>query len=149
MTKKIYIGSDHAGFRLKEYCKSILNEKGYDVMDMGAQTLTLEDDYTDFAHRVAQKVIEDRGSFGMLFCDTGSGMCIAANKTQGIRAVNAWNPEIAHDARFDNDANILCIAQKMVPEGALEAIVNEWLVTPFSQEERHIRRIQKIEKSLV
>lgn len=146
MTKTIYIGADHAGYRLKETTKDILKTKGYEVIDIGATSLVFEDDYTDFAHAVTKHVMEDAHSFGILFCDTGSGMCIAANKTKGIRAVNAWNPSIAHDARADNDANVLCIAQKMVSEGLLEDIINMWLATPFSQEERHARRIQKIEQ---
>ncbi|OIP59604.1 MAG: ribose-5-phosphate isomerase [Candidatus Moranbacteria bacterium CG_4_10_14_3_um_filter_45_9] len=144
MKKSIFIGSDHAGFRLKEEMKHYLSGLGYTVTDVGNVILDPEDDYVEFALKVAQQVSCDRESFGILVCDTGSGVTIAANKVSGIRAVNVWNEDVAHYAREHNDANVLCFGEKYVSSKEAEKILRIFIDTAFSSEERHQRRVRRI-----
>jgi len=139
----IYLGADHAGFHLKEELKKYLEELGYQYDDLGNEELNPLDDYPDFAVRVAEKVVETNGQ-GILICATGLGMCLAANKVKGARAITAWNDFTALQSREHNDANILCLAAKAIDLETAKKIVRIWLETEFSGEERHIRRLQKI-----
>ena len=147
----IYLGADHAGFELKEKIKENLINKGEEVEDLGAYALDKNDDYPDYAKAVAEKVAAGGTSKGILFCGSAEGVCIAANKVKGIRAVPVWDSLIAQKTREHDDANVLCLSggQTLEPipgtsfEEAQE-IVETWLKTPFSGEERHIRRINKI-----
>ena len=147
----IYLGADHAGFELKEKIKEDLLKKGHEVEDLGAHTPDKNDDYPDYAKAVAEKVAADGTSKGILLCGSAEGVCIAANKVKGIRAVPVWDSLIAQKTREHDDANVLCLSggQTLEPipgtsfEEAQE-IVETWLKTPFSGEERHIRRINKI-----
>jgi len=141
--KKIYIGSDHGGFELKERIKIFLNNSGYEYEDVGPFHFDAGDDYTDYAFLVAGKVSKSH-SLGILICSSGVGMCIAANKIKGIRAVNAYNIEIAKKSREHNDSNILCLGQDYINARLAKEIVRTWLETGFSPEERHHRRVQKI-----
>lgn len=100
--KAIYIGSDHAGFKLKNTIKSFLSRKAYDVIDVGNKKYDPNDDYSDFAVIVAKKV-SGTGGKGIIICDSGVGVCIAANKIKGIRAVNATTPVIARMSRKHNN----------------------------------------------
>lgn len=149
--KRVYLGADHAGYELKEHLKKFLQEQGYDVIDKGAFEYEKTDDYPDFAKAVAQEV--QKGGKGILVCGSAEGICVAANKFKGIRAVPVHNLELAKLSRQHNNANILCLAggglQQPVKGVGLttneaEAIVVAWLATPFSGEERHQRRIDKI-----
>ena len=142
--KTVYLGSDHAGYRLKNYVKSFLSSTGYHPVDMGNVRYDPGDDYPDFAKRVAKKVAET-GKRGILICDSGVGICIAANKEKSIRAVNATNPVIARMSREHNNTNILCLGQNYIRPGLAKKIIEVWLETDFSTEERHHRRINKIE----
>lgn len=142
----IYIGSDHAGYLLKEEIKKYLTELGREFEDLGNQELDAEDDYPDFAFAVAQKVAETNGK-GILICGTGLGMALAANKIKGIRATACWNEFIASQSREHLDANILCLAGKTIDLETAKKIVRTWLETEFSKEERHIRRLEKIRKT--
>ena len=139
----IFIGADHAGFKLKEKIKEILAENGYDYIDMGNKKYTPGDDYPDHAKSVAVKV-SGTGGRGILVCDSGVGVCIAANKIHGIRAVNACNTKMAKMSRLHNDSNILCLGQDYLEPGQAGEIIKAWLETGFSPEERHHRRIGKI-----
>ena len=141
--KKIYLGSDHGGFNLKEKIKDFLNESGYEYEDLGPENYEPLDDYPDYAYLVANKVAET-DSFGILICSSGVGMCIAANKVKGIRAVNAYNVEIAEKSREHNNTNILCLGQNYINPQLAKDIIKVWLKTDFSGEERHHRRVQKI-----
>lgn len=145
--KTIYIGSDHAGYKLKEYVRAYLSISGYHPVDMGNEKYEPGDDYPDFAADVAKKVSETCGR-GILICDSGVGVCIVANKEKGIRAVNATNPIIARMSREHNNTNILCLGQNYIKPGLAKKIIKIWLETEFSQEERHHRRVNKIEKLL-
>jgi len=139
---RVAIGSDHAGFALKEEVKEYLVCAGVEVGDMG--TVSRDSvDYPDYAEKVAIAVRDGNADLGILMCGTGIGVCIAANKVHGIRAAPAWNPEIARLSRLHNDANVLCLPGRyMDPTLAIE-IVKVWLATPF-EGGRHQRRVDKI-----
>jgi len=141
----IYLGADHAGFHLKEELKKYLEELGYEYKDLGNKELDLEDDFPDYAIKVAEKAVEI-GNQGILVCATGLGMCMAANKIKGARAATAWDDFTALQSREHNDANILCLAGKALDTETAKKIVRIWLETEFSGEKRHIRRLEKIEE---
>lgn len=138
----IYIGSDHAGFGLKEGLKTFMADSGYIVEDLGNLEYDKEDDYPDFALKVALKACKQ--GKGVLICGSGQGMCIAANKVKGIRAVLVRDTEEAKMTREHNDSNVICLSGlKLILEDA-KCILDVWLDTEFSGEERHLRRIKKI-----
>jgi len=138
---KISIGSDHAGFKLKESIKNYLNGKGYDVKDFGTNSEESVD-YPDYAKAVAKDVIKNN-SRGILVCGTGIGMSIAANKIKGIRAARCVNERDAELSRMHNDANIVALGARITPKAKAKKIVDVFLNTPF-EEGRHIQRIKKI-----
>ncbi|MBI4032540.1 RpiB/LacA/LacB family sugar-phosphate isomerase [Candidatus Berkelbacteria bacterium] len=140
----IYLGADHAGFEMKEQLKQFLSQAGHQVEDFGAPSLVPDDDYPQYALAVAERVASTPESRGILLCGNGQGVCIAANKVAGIRAVSSWNPDHAATTRADDDANVLCLAARHLDQSALESIATAWLATPFSAEERHTRRIAQI-----
>jgi ribose 5-phosphate isomerase B len=141
----IYIGSDHRGFELKNKIKKFLEELGYEFEDLGAFEYNKGDDYPDFAQAVAKKVFVDSGSRGILICGSGIGIAIAANKTKGIRAGTALKPDQARAAVNDEDLNILALSADFLKEDEVREIVKVFLETKFSGEERHKRRIEKID----
>lgn len=141
---KIYIGADHGGFELKENLKLYIQNLGYEIEDLGALTLDLEDDYPDFVMPVAKKVVSDGDSVGIVIGRSGNGEAIAANKVKGIRAAVCINSEMAKKAREHNDANILSLGADYIKQEGAQEIVEAFIETDFSQEERHKRRIEKI-----
>jgi len=143
---KIYLGADHAGFDLKEEIKKFLVEQGHDVTDCGAETLDPGDDYPDFCATAARKVSETEGSMGFVFGKSGAGEAIVANKVKGIRAVVAVNEENVRLARQHNDANVLSLGSIFYDSEEAKNLAKLFLETPFSEEERHQRRIDKIKK---
>jgi len=143
--KTIYLGSDHAGFDLKEKIKDLLDESGYKYIDSGNLKLEPGDDYPDYAYKVAKNVAQTN-SRGILICDSGVGVCIVANKINGIRAVVGYNTRIAKMSRLHNDTNILCLGQDYISPDRARKIVQTWLETDFSDEKRHQRRLDKINK---
>lgn len=140
----IHLGADHAGFKLKEILKNFLKQQGYQVKDHGAKKLEPTDDYPDYAHSVARAMKKD--DFGILACGSAEGICIAANKHKGIRAVAVWTLQNAKLSRQHNDANVLCLSGWQLSSAKAKSIAKAWLETQFSNEQRHIRRIGKIEK---
>ncbi len=147
---KIAIGSDHAGFEMKEHIKKYLKEKGYECHDFGAETLDPQDDYPVYGEKVAKAVASGDYDRGIAICGTGIGISIAANKVPGIRAATGYNVEMAKISRLHNDANVLALGGRTTDIDLALKIVDEWLNTQFTGDERHIRRInqiQKIEKS--
>ncbi len=150
----IYLGADHAGFILKEHIKKFLLTKKIQVHDLGAHTLKKDDDYPDYAFLVARSVAASKESArGILICGSAEGICIAANKIKGIRAVPVWTEYAAKQTREHTDANILCLGGgqtiKKIPTlsfSKIKKIINIFLITPFSTEPRHKRRILKIQK---
>ena len=154
MAKVIYVGADHAGFALKEKMKNYLGKLGYKVVDKGNFVYDKDDDYPDFGYKVAKAVSKSKNK-GILFCGSGQGVCIAANKVKGIRAVMAWDKKTARLGSEHSDANILClpggkIRKKVsglgLSEKKAKEIIKAWLGTKFSKAKRHIRRINKIKK---
>jgi ribose 5-phosphate isomerase B len=138
---KISLGSDHAGFKLKESIKNYLKEKGYEVKDFGTNSEESVD-YPDYAKAVAKDVIKNN-SRGILICGTGIGMSIAANKIKGIRAALCRSEYDAEMSRRHNDANILTLGSRTTHTDDAKKIVDVFLNTPF-EEGRHIQRIKKI-----
>ena len=143
--KTIYLGSDHAGYKLKEQIKDFLDELGYKYIDVGNLKLEPEDDYTDFAYEVAKNVAKTNGR-GILVCDSGVGVCIVANKIKGIRAVVGYNVRIAKMSRVHNNTNVLCLGQDYISLAKTKKIIQTWIETDFSTEKRHQRRLEKISK---
>lgn len=146
----IYLGTDHRGFTLKEKAKRWLVDLGYQFEDMGAFEYNKDDDYPDFAEAVANKVVSSKGQVvrGILICGSGIGVAIAANKIRGIRAGTAATPEQVKASVSDEDLNILCLSADYLPDAEVVAkeIIETFLKTKFSGEERHVRRINKIEQ---
>ncbi|KKQ29691.1 MAG: ribose-5-phosphate isomerase [Candidatus Levybacteria bacterium RIFCSPLOWO2_12_FULL_37_14] len=141
---KIYLGTDHAGFELKEKIKSFLLEKSFDIEDCGAFTFDKNDDYPDFISKAAIKVSQNSSSFGIVFGKSGAGECITANKIKGIRAILGFSVENVKLAREHNDANVLSFGSAFVDEEVTKNLLTIFLETKFTNEERHIRRINKI-----
>ena len=141
---KLVIGSDHAGFKLKEIIKSYLKELGYDVKDIGVYNDEESADYPVIAKQAAHLVASDKFSKGMLICGSGIGMSITANKVKGIRAVVCSDTTSARFSRMHNNSNMLCLGQRIVGEYLAKDICKIWLETAF-EEERHLRRIKLIE----
>jgi len=139
---KIALGADHKGFQYKEKVKKFLQGKGYEVIDFG--TFSEESaDYPDFGFKVAKAVANKEAERGILFCWSGIGMCISANKIKGIRAALCLNEEMAKLSREHNDSNVLSLSAKFIPEEKLLKIVEVWLNTSF-EGGRHQRRLDKI-----
>ena len=143
--KKIYLGADHAGFKLKEELKSYLHSKGYDYEDLGNTQYEPTDDYPDFGYKVANKVA-DTDSRGILVCGSSQGVCMVANKVKGVRAAAVASVEDAIKTREHNNANVICLSGWNLKKEGAEGILDKWLNTPFSKEERHRRRVNKILK---
>jgi RpiB/LacA/LacB family sugar-phosphate isomerase len=141
----IYIGSDHAGFRLKEYIRIYLSKTGYCPVDVGNEKYEPGDDYPDYALKVARKVSQS-GRRGIIVCDSGVGVCITANKIKNVKAVNPTNTLVARMSREHNNTNILCLGQNYIKPLLAKRIINIWLKTKFSREKRHHRRVDKIDK---
>ena len=142
---KTAIGSDHGGFALKQQLMEHLKKEGYELEDFGCYT-EQSCDYPDIAHALAKAVAAGECEKGILICGTGIGMCMAANKEPGIRAALCGDVYSAKLTREHNDANVLTMGARVVGPGLAELIVDTFLSTPFSNEERHIRRIAKIEQ---
>jgi len=139
---KVAIGADHKGFEYKEHIKRYLQSEGVEVIDFGTNGLDSVD-YPDFGFRVAHAVADEIADRGITVCWTGNGMNIVANKVKGIRSGLALNAEMAILTRQHNDANVLALASKYIPESELELIVKMFLQTKF-EGGRHQPRVEKI-----
>ncbi len=142
----VIIGSDHAGYAAKQQIVKILAKHHYTSLDVGGFDPNSKDDYADFAYQVAKEVASDkkRKTKGILICGSGTGMVMAANKVNGIRAALAFDKHSAIMARHDNDANILCLRGLNFPIETTAKLALLFLQTPFSGIERHKRRIKKL-----
>lgn len=143
----IYLGTDHAGFALKEHLAHFLKARGHEVVDCGAYTLEPEDDYPDFIGVVAQKVSENPDSAkGIIIGGSGQGEAIAANRHAHVRAAVYYGgpTDIVKLSREHNNANILSLGARFLTETEAEAVVALWLTTAFSNDERHVRRLAKL-----
>lgn len=140
--EKVAIGSDHAGFEMKEKVKVILQNLGHKVNDYGTHSVESVD-YPDFAHPVANAVEKGEYELGVLICGSANGVAMAANKHQGIRAAICWNEELATLARQHNNANILCLPARFITIDLAKKIVEGFFKAHF-EGGRHERRVDKI-----
>ncbi len=141
---KCYIANDHAGVRIKSSIMThLMNKQCCEIIDLGTNS-SESVDYTDYAHLLCEKVLQDKGSFGILICGTGIGMSITANKHKGIRAALCHDAYTAKMAKAHNNANVLCIGERVVGIGVIESIIEAWIKEPFLAG-RHKQRIDKIE----
>ena len=141
-SKPIAIGSDHAGFDVKEDLISFLEAKGFSFKDFGTHS-NESVDYPDYAHPVANAVENGEAAFGILLCGSANGVAITANKHQGIRAAICWGEELAGIVRKHNDANINCIPARFVREGDAEKMLEIFMTTEF-EGGRHLQRVEKM-----
>ncbi|MEK7616651.1 MAG: RpiB/LacA/LacB family sugar-phosphate isomerase [Patescibacteria group bacterium] len=142
---KVYLATDHGGYELKEILKTWLKENGYEVEDLGAHSFDSNDDYPDFIIPLAKKVAE-LGGLGIISGRSGNGEAMVANKIKGIRAAVCINKEMARKAKEHNDANILSLGADYMSVDEAKNVVKVFLETPFSEDARHVRRIEKISK---
>ncbi len=143
----IYLAADHGGFKLKQSLVKFLQKQKLEFKDMGPSKFKDGDDYPDFGVKVAKEVSKNPVSnIGILICRSGQGMCIVANKFRGVRAALVWNSAAAKLSRNDDMANILCLPSDFLDSKQATAIVKTWLATPYSTDNRHMRRIKKISK---
>jgi ribose 5-phosphate isomerase B len=142
---KVALGSDHAGYKLKEILKGYLKRKKIEFHDFGAHSEESVD-YPDYAHAVAEAVVKKEADRGILVCGSGVGMSIAANKHPGIRAVLVHDTYTAKQSREHGDCNILCLAGRKLTRAKAAKILDVWIKTEFSGDERHLRRLRKIER---
>lgn len=147
---KIYLGSDHQGFHLKQDVFAYLSNHGYQVEDVGDKQLDPDDDFTDYAFLAATKVLgdPDNQARAILICGGGQGMCMAANRVRGIRAAVIWDAHEAKMTRNDNDSNVLCLPSRVLDDQSAvwQGIIETWLNTPFAAAPRYIRRIRKLDQ---
>ena len=142
----IYLGADHRGYNLKEEIKKFLTENGQSFEDMGNLKYNPNDDYTDYAKLVAEKVSQNpEMDKGILICGSGVGVDITANKFKGVRSALADDVQTAKQSREHDDTNVLSLPSDEVDFALAQKIVSVWLSTPFSNGEKYKRRIDKIE----
>ncbi|HHT9127118.1 MAG TPA: ribose 5-phosphate isomerase B [Candidatus Brocadiia bacterium] len=141
---RIALGADHRGFKYKERIASLLREIGHIVKDFGTFSDTQSVDYPDYALLAARAVSNEECDCAILICGTGVGMCITANKVNGVRAAIGNDLFTTIMSRKHNDSNVLCIGADVASQDPLEERVKLWLSTPFEAEERHIRRLGKM-----
>jgi ribose 5-phosphate isomerase B len=139
---RVHVGGDHAGFELKQHLCDWLASQGHDVVDHGAFTYDADDDYPPFCLAAATGVVGDEGSLGIVLGGSGNGEQIAANKIPGVRAALVWDDETAVLARQHNDANVLSLGARMLTRDEAVRLVEIFLSTGFSGEQRHARRIE-------
>ena len=140
---KIAIGCDHAGINLKPELIKYLEKNGYQYTDFGCYDSTSVD-YNDYAEKVAEEVSKNNYDKGIIICGTGIGVSIVANKVKGIRCAHCHDVFSAKMTRLHNDANVLTFGERVIGKGLMLEIVEAFLTTPFSHEEKHQRRIDKI-----
>lgn len=150
----IYIASDHGGFKLKSHIRAFLASQRYEFEDLGAKILDPQDDYVDFAKKLARTLVKSKQKsvnresvdVGILLCRSGQGVCMAANRYKGIRAATCWSVKAAKAARNDDWANVLCLPADFISRAEAVKIVQAFLVTPWGREPRRARRVKKLEK---
>ena len=138
---RVFLGTDHAGLELKDHLLRVLADEGFDPVDCGAFEYDAEDDYPPFCFEVGERVVTEPGTLGVVIGGSGNGEQIAANKVPGVRAALVWNSETARLAREHNDANVVSVGARQHSVAEATELVLEFLRTPFSDDERHVRRI--------
>ncbi|MBL7045941.1 MAG: RpiB/LacA/LacB family sugar-phosphate isomerase [Parcubacteria group bacterium] len=145
---KIYIAADHAGFELKEELKGFVESLEHNIYDCGAETLVDGDDYPDFISIAAEAVSSDQSSMAIVIGGSGQGEAMVANRFKGVRATVYYGgtTDVVAISRNDNNSNTLSLGARFITVDEAKEAVKVWLETPFSNDERHVRRIEKIEK---
>lgn len=141
----LYIASDHDGWETKEYLKKYLDKKGIEYSDLSSKGHDPKDNYPEFAQAVAKSVLKDKGAFGVLVCDSGAGMSIAANRYKGIRATLLLDEWTTLRARKDEDANVAVFGRKLTKPRKAAALLSKFLRIEFSKKPRHKRRIKMLD----
>ena len=144
---KIAAGADHGGFDIKQAVVRRLRSQGHEVIDVGTDSADVSVDYPDFGHRVAAMVASGEVERGLLCCGTGLGICMSANRHQGVRAADCFTPYLAEMARRHNDCNVLCLGGRLLSEDEAWAIAEVWMTTPF-EGGRHARRVELIDAAV-
>ena len=145
---KVFLGSDHNGYHLKEKVFAYLSKRGYDAEDVGDSEPDPDDDFPQFAAAAAIKVLGEEDARAILLCGGGQGMAMAANRFRGIRASVIWDELEAKMTRNDNDSNVLCLPARVLEHDDAEwqAIVDTWLDTPFAAAARFVRRNRQLDE---
>ncbi|MFJ6566142.1 ribose-5-phosphate isomerase [Streptomyces sp. NPDC091292] len=141
---RVYLGSDHAGYELKNHLVEWLKAHGHEAIDCGPHIYDAQDDYPPFCLRTAERTVADPEALGIVIGGSGNGEQIAANKVKGVRAALAWSEETAALSREHNNANVLSIGARMHTQDEATKFVETFLTTPFSTEPRHQRRIDML-----
>jgi ribose 5-phosphate isomerase B len=141
---RVHIGSDHAGFELKNHLVQHLKAAGHDVVDHGPAVYDAVDDYPPYCLRAGEAVAKDDGSLGIVVGGSGNGEQIAANKVKGVRAILAWSTDTARLGREHNNANVISVGARMHSEDEATGFVETFLATDYSGEDRHTRRIDML-----
>jgi ribose 5-phosphate isomerase B len=144
LAMRVYLGSDHAGFELKNHLVEWLKAAGHEVVDCGPHIYDAQDDYPPFCLRAAQRTAADPDALGIVIGGSGNGEQMAANKVKGVRAALAWSEETASLGRQHNNANVVAVGARMHSTDEATKFVETFLGTPFSGDERHIRRIDML-----
>lgn len=142
----IYIGADHRGFKHKEYIKKRFSEEKIQFVDKGDTVLNSQDDYVDFAKAVGEEVIKDPSHRGVLLCGSGVGVDMVANKIDGVRCSLVHDTSGAQQSREHEDANVIALPADKLSEEETYQIIKSFLITPFSGEARHVRRLEKMKQ---
>ncbi|HEY9292117.1 MAG TPA: ribose-5-phosphate isomerase [Microlunatus sp.] len=141
---RVHIGSDHAGFELKNHLVGALSAEGHDVVDHGPRAFDPDDDYPIYCIPAAAATVADAGSLGIVIGGSGNGEQIAANKVAGVRAVLAYDADTAKLGRLHNNANVVSVGARMHSEDEATELIKLFLATDFSGEPRHLRRIEQL-----
>ena len=144
--RRIFIASDHAGFDLKKYLKDYLESLDFSVEDLGNLKLDPNDDYPDFVAKAVRSVVKNPQSVAIVIGGSGQGEAMAANKIKGIRAAVLYDEYSARMSRSHNDANVASLGERDISPEKAKELIKIWIETPFSHEDRHKRRIEKIDK---
>lgn len=144
---KIYIGADHNGFQLRQSLIDYLKRAGYDVIDDGDEKLDPVDDFPIFAQKVVKDILgsDDHDARGILICGSGQGMCMAANRFKGIRALLGYDHESVRSARNDDNANVLCLPVSVLKKDTNHILIETFLSTPFAAAPRFVRRTKELD----
>ena len=145
---KIYVGTDHNGFQLKQKLVDHLKQSGHQVVDAGDERLDPNDDFPIFAEKAVAAMLasDEPDPRGILICGSGQGMCMAANRFKGIRAALLYDRESAHSSRNDDNSNIACLPAKVLDDAEAGLIIDTWLNTPFASAERFNRRLKELDE---
>ena len=141
---KVAIACDHGGFPLKQELVELIKSLGHEIVDLGAHQYDRSDDYPDFARYMGQAIQHNQANRGILLCGSGVGACVAANKLTGVRAAICHDTYSAHQGVEHDDMNVLCMGARVIGIEVATELVKAFLAAKFSNEDRHVRRLEKV-----